>query len=165
MSLKEKHAFSEKQLVNQRFLVCYGSVIGILLLAYIGEYIKGNRTPGYLAVFCTIMMIPFLACMILYFVKNKESAAIKYIGMGGYLILYAYAMFTSDSIIAFVLWKKWETAGQTAVPSSIMKLPWQQCFLWMCSVSYPPEIWRGSAISRWRRFLRKKSIPGRSWRI
>ena len=47
MSLKEKHAFSEKQLVNQRFLVCYGSVIGILLLAYIGEYIKGNRTPGY----------------------------------------------------------------------------------------------------------------------
>ena len=52
MSLKEKHAFSEKQLVNQRFLVCYGSVIGILLLAYIGEYIKGNRTPGYLAVFC-----------------------------------------------------------------------------------------------------------------
>ena len=102
MSLKEKHAFSEKQLVNQRFLVCYGSVIGILLLAYIGEYIKGNRTPGYLAVFCTIMMIPFLACMILYFVKNKESAAIKYIGMGGYLILYAYAMFTSDSIIAFV---------------------------------------------------------------
>lgn len=102
MSLKEKHAFSEKQLVNQRFLVCYGSVIGILLLAYIGEYIKGNRTPGYLAVFCTIMMIPFLACMILYFVKNKESAAIKYIGMGGYLILYAYVMFTSDSIIAFV---------------------------------------------------------------
>ena len=102
MSLIEKHAFSEKQLVNQRFLVCYGSVIGILLLAYIGEYIKGNRTPGYLAVFCTIMMIPFLACMILYFVKNKESAAIKYIGMGGYLILYAYVMFTSDSIIAFV---------------------------------------------------------------
>ena len=102
MSLKEKHAFSEKQLVNQRFLVCYGSVIGILLLAYIGEYIKGNRTPGYLAAFCTIMMIPFLACMILYFVKNKESAAIKYIGMGGYLILYAYVMFTSDSIIAFV---------------------------------------------------------------
>lgn len=102
MSLKEKHAFSEKQLVNQRFLVCYGSVIGILLLAYIGEYIKGNRTPGYLAVFCTIMMIPFLACMILYFVKNKESAAIKYIGMGGFLILYAYVMFTSDSIIAFV---------------------------------------------------------------
>ena len=75
MSLKEKHAFSEKQLVNQRFLVCYGSVIGILLLAYIGEYIKGNRTPGYLAVFCTIMMIPFLACMILYFVKNKDVIA------------------------------------------------------------------------------------------
>ena len=48
------------------------------------------------------MMIPFLACMILYFVKNKESAAIKYIGMGGFLILYAYVMFTSDSIIAFV---------------------------------------------------------------
>ena len=102
MSLKEKHAFSEKQLVNQRFLVCYGSVIGILLLAYIGEYIKGNRTPGYLAAFCTIMMIPFLACMILYFAKNRESAAIKYIGMGGYLVLYAYVMYTSDSIIAFV---------------------------------------------------------------
>lgn len=102
MDLKEKHAFSEKQLVNQRFLVCYGSVIGILLLAYIAEYIKGNRTPGYLAVFSVIMLIPFLACMILYFTKNKESAAIKYIGMGGYLILYAYVIFTSESVVAFV---------------------------------------------------------------
>lgn len=48
MSLKEKHAFSEKQLVNQRFLVCYGSVIGILLLAYIGEYT--SRVTGHLVI-------------------------------------------------------------------------------------------------------------------
>lgn len=102
MNSKEKHAVNEKQLINQRFLVCYGSVTGILLLAYIGEYLKGNRTPGYLAVFCTIMLIPFVACMILYSAKNKESAAIKYIGVGGYLILYAFVMATSDSIIAFV---------------------------------------------------------------
>ena len=38
----------------------------------------------------------------LYFAKNKESAAIKYIGMGGYLILYTYVMITSDSIVSFV---------------------------------------------------------------
>lgn len=91
---------NEKQLTNQRFLVCYGTIIGILLLAYILEVVKGNRTPGYLALFCVILVIPYAASMALY-LKKKEHKLIKYVGTIGYMVLYGFVLLTSDSVLAF----------------------------------------------------------------
>lgn len=92
--------FSEKGYVNRRFLDCHGIIAGVLIAAYLVELAKGNRTPGYIAVFCVILLVPFIGCVLLYR-KNKESGKIKYLGVFGYGVLYAFVLLTSTSILSF----------------------------------------------------------------
>lgn len=92
--------FQEKEYLNKRFLNCYGIIAGVLFVAYVLELVKGNRTLGYMAVFCAVLLIPLILSFLVY-KKDKESSLVKYIGVFGYEILYAFVLLTSVSILSF----------------------------------------------------------------
>lgn len=73
---------------------------GVLIVAYLIELIKGVRTPiSYLIVAC-MCLIPSIAAQLIYF-KKKDSALIRYILGYGFLVFYAYAMFTTSTELSF----------------------------------------------------------------
>lgn len=92
--------FSEKAHMNRRFLDSYGIIALVLVVAYLVELVKGNRTLGYIAVFGLILLVPFAGCILLYR-KNREGAAIRYLGAFGYGVFYMFVLLTSTSILAF----------------------------------------------------------------
>lgn len=90
----------ENEYLNKRFLNCYEIIVGVLFIAYVLELVKGNRTLGYMAVFCTILLIPLVISILIY-KKDKKSPLVKYFGVFGYEILYAFVLLTSVSILSF----------------------------------------------------------------
>ncbi len=92
--------YSEKLAGNRALLQCYSGIEAVLLLAYIVEFIKGNRTIPYILLFSAILLIPLVACICLYF-RNKEDGRIQYISGIGYCILYIFAMFTTTSKMTY----------------------------------------------------------------
>lgn len=90
----------ENEYLNKRFLNCYGIIAGVLFIAYILELVKGNRTLGYMAVFWAILLIPLVISILIY-KKDKGSPLVKYFGVFGYEILYAFVLLTSVSILSF----------------------------------------------------------------
>ncbi|MBD5544986.1 MAG: hypothetical protein HDR01_12325 [Lachnospiraceae bacterium] len=102
MSEKERKIrdYSEKLARNRTLLYCYSGIEGVLLLAYIIEFIKGNRTPGYILLFSAILLIPWIVCLCLYR-NNKEDEKIQYISGLCYCLLYVFVLFTTTSGAAF----------------------------------------------------------------
>lgn len=92
--------FHEKEYLNRRFLNCYGIIAGVLFAAYILELVKGNRTLGYTIIFSAILLIPLVISLLIY-KKDKGSPLVKYVGVFGYAVLYAFVLLTSVSILSF----------------------------------------------------------------
>lgn len=72
-----------------------------MVAGYIVEYLKGAKTLGYIAVFLLILLIPMITATILHR-KNAENKLIKYITLVGYLILYIFAMFSSERVLVSI---------------------------------------------------------------
>ena len=98
--MENSQNFQEMEYMNKRFLNCYEIIAGILFAAYMVELIKGNRTPGYIAVFCAFLLIPLIVTILVY-LKDKNSKMVRYFGLFGYEILYAFVLLTSVSILSF----------------------------------------------------------------
>lgn len=98
---KGQEEFKEKVFTNKKLLWCYGVISAVLFFAYLLELVKGNRTAGYIAVFCAILLIP-LAVDILVYRNNPESELVRKIATYGYGLLYAFVLWTSVSNLAFV---------------------------------------------------------------
>lgn len=98
--MEKNQNFNEMEYLNKRFLNCYEIIAGILFAAYMLELVKGNRTAGYIAVFCAFLLIPLIVTILIY-MKNKSSKLVKYFGLFGYEILYAFVLLTSVSILSF----------------------------------------------------------------
>ena len=93
--------YSQKKTENLAALAAYIIINTVLMLAYIVEVVKGNRTLGYFAVFAVIDMIPLLIC-ILNFRRDPENKLNRYLFLFGYGILYIFVLFTSVTMISFV---------------------------------------------------------------
>ncbi len=91
---------SEKAYINKVVWICYYVVTFLLSIAYIVEFVKGSRTILYTIGFCAIALIPPIICIIAY-KMNKETNLIKYMLAVGYLVLYAYALFTASSELVY----------------------------------------------------------------
>lgn len=87
--------------INAAILVAYTVITVILLFAYILEFAKGSRTPGYTLVFALLDLAPFIAYCILYR-KDKTSPALKYILSIGFSVLYAFVLLTAAVPTTFV---------------------------------------------------------------
>lgn len=96
-----KRSFHELAFMNGRMLIGYGMTVAVLFAAYLVELLKGNRTPGYVAVFSVLLLVPFLLSFLLYR-KDKESLAVRTVAAIGYGILYAFVLWTSVSVLSFV---------------------------------------------------------------
>ena len=72
----------------------------ILALAYLIEVVKGARTIASYAVVALCCFLPVILCLVFY-VRKKNSRAIRYIGGIGFMCLYAYIMFTTSTDITF----------------------------------------------------------------
>lgn len=70
------------------------------LLGYIVEYLKGEKSLSYLALLFSILLIPIISAIIIYF-KKPDSRIMKYITLTGYFVIYIFAMFTSSRLIIF----------------------------------------------------------------
>jgi len=70
-------------------------------MAYLVEVIKGSRDMGYYTVFLAISLIPLLLSFLLYR-KNQDSEKLRLLISVGFAILYAFVLFTTISLLAFV---------------------------------------------------------------
>lgn len=91
----------EQEFMNGRMLLGYGITVAVLFLAYLVELVKKNRTPTYVGIFSILLLVPLFLALFLYR-RKKGSRVIRYIAVIGYGILYAFVLWTSVSIIAFV---------------------------------------------------------------
>lgn len=85
---------------NKIAILCHGVVDSILILSYLVEVIKGSRTILYFAVFSLLAIVPVVIEIIMYR-KNRDSRAIKTVLAWCYFTLYAFAIFTTKSMLTF----------------------------------------------------------------
>lgn len=97
---KTKEGFDEKRFLNKKLIICYSIISAVLFLAYMLELIKGNRTPGYILIFCAVLLIP-LAITIFIYRRDAGSDLVRKAAAYGYGILYAFVLWTSVSVLAF----------------------------------------------------------------
>lgn len=93
--------YSQKKTENKAALMAYIIINAVLMLAYIVEVVKGNRTIGYFTLFAMLDMIPLTIC-ILNYKRNPENNLNRYLFLYGFGILYIFVLFTSVTTISFV---------------------------------------------------------------
>ncbi|NLG05712.1 MAG: hypothetical protein GX567_18085 [Clostridia bacterium] len=90
----------EQKKINVTLLLGWGVIIAILLLAYLLELFKGQRTLFYFIVFVIIGVVPYVVAH-LFFKRDPEDRKIKYITAYGYIIFYLYVLLTGDTVLVF----------------------------------------------------------------
>ena len=98
--MSEKREFNVNKSVNLIVLICHSIIDLVLLIAYLGEVMNGNRTWGYFGIFCAIAYVPNIACWFIYGF-NKKSSIVKYFIAIGYSIMYTFALFSGNTIATF----------------------------------------------------------------
>lgn len=87
---------------NHNLLALWKIIAMVLFIAYIGEFLKGNRTFSYLCIFTVFTFLPLVITSIFNKKTNYDSKKVKYIGINGYLLFYIFVLFTTVSSIAWV---------------------------------------------------------------
>ncbi len=73
----------------------------LLILGYVLEAVKSNRTPGYVAMLSAITLIS-LAADYVFYLRDKGSAKNRYVFLAAFLVTYAIALFTSATHLGFI---------------------------------------------------------------
>ena len=92
--------FNEKEHINRQGII--GSTItnGIILLAYLAEFVKGSRGIGYTAIVVLLTAGPAAVAYFLYR-KDPGSAYLKHVIGCTFGLLYAFVLFTTHSFLPF----------------------------------------------------------------
>lgn len=88
------------QSTNKTAMIGIYIMNAVLALAYAVELIKGARSPQSYAVVALLCILPCVLAQ-LYYAKKKDTKVIRYILGIGFILLYAYVMFTSDNNLTF----------------------------------------------------------------
>ena len=92
---------SEMARINGFTLAGWGTVLGVIALAYLLEVIKGERTIVYFIILLACAFIPFVIGIIMKS-KNPDSKSLAYIIVYGYGVLFGYVLITGDTPLTFV---------------------------------------------------------------
>ena len=92
---------SELAGANKLMLTCFSILVAVLDVAYLLEVIKGARTIGYYIVFLILSLAPFVVSLLGY-KKNPDWKHLKLVSVFGYLVFYAFVIFTSTTDVGFV---------------------------------------------------------------
>ena len=99
--MAKKKTLSEMARNNKTYLTVHYIIQIAILIAYLIEVIKGSRTPLYYGILAAIIIITIVIEALTY-KKNPEGKNIKYIGLIGFGIMYAYVLFTAANPLIFV---------------------------------------------------------------
>lgn len=81
---------------SKLILRCILVIYGVLTVAYIIEFIKHNRSLEYTIVFCTVLWSSYILDRIT-LLSNRFLKFTPYVATWGYLVFYAFCMFTTVS--------------------------------------------------------------------
>lgn len=91
----------ETATISRALLIATSTTQLIILLAYLVEVIKGERTIPYYLLLAGIILIPSILAWIAY-AKQPEHNICRYIGLIGFLTMYSMVLLTGDTILTFV---------------------------------------------------------------
>lgn len=92
---------NERQVSNKVLLICWNIVLCVIFAAYLLEVIKGERSLLYFTIVFTIALVPMFIADYLY-KKDNVHPTLKYWAAYGYLLFYAVALFTADTVLVFI---------------------------------------------------------------
>ena len=90
-----------KSKTNRMVLIMNIIVCAALTAGYFADFLKGRKTAIFVAVFIVVMAAQ-LCVNIAVYRKNKASDTFKVFGIAGYLVIYCFAMFSSDTYFTFI---------------------------------------------------------------
>lgn len=116
---------NEHRSVNRAVALAYFLLAMLLTIAYFIEYLKGARSLAYICIFVVILATPGIINAIMQ-IRNPENNYTIYLLTGGWLIVYAFVLFTGATnetfvymfpmLVGFPMFHKWRlTAGYSAV--------------------------------------------------
>ena len=91
---------NETKKINHSLMVGWTVIVLILFVTYIGEYFKGIRSLGYVAVFLLCTILPNLCCHVLYY-RKPDSVTLRYQIVCGYFVMYLFSMITGSTYMVF----------------------------------------------------------------
>lgn len=86
--------------INRSLMVGWTVIVLVLFVSYIGEYVKGIRSIGYVAVFLLCTILPNLCCHFLYH-RKPDSETLRYQIVCGYFVMYLFSMITGSTYMVF----------------------------------------------------------------
>jgi methyl-accepting chemotaxis protein len=92
---------NETHQISRSLLLANTIAQAVILLAYLLEVIKGERTIGYYVVLALIILIPTIFAWI-NLASNPESVFPRYVSVIGYLAMYTMVLLTGDTSMTFV---------------------------------------------------------------
>lgn len=86
--------------INRDMVIGWLIIVLILLVTYVVEVFKGERTLGYLVAFLSAVMLPALFVFAVYF-KKPEWRSLCYLIVPGYFVMYIFVMLTGSTYLVF----------------------------------------------------------------
>ncbi len=92
---------TETKQISRSLLTANTITQGIILIAYLLEVIKHERTILYYLILATLIFVPTILAW-LFYAKKPHSNLCRYIEMIGYLSMYTMVLVTGDTALTFV---------------------------------------------------------------
>lgn len=97
---KRLSTFSEAKLANKVACTTLTILIGVILVAYILELVKGNRDLPYTIATIVLGIIPVASSWLLY-IKNHDSYILRHSMAVLYGVMYSFLLFTANNDLVF----------------------------------------------------------------
>lgn len=91
----------ERKTSNKVFMLCWNVVMAIIVIAYLLEVIKGERSILYFLILMLIGLIPLVIADIKY-KKDPADGSLKYWAGYGYSVFYLAVLLTSDTTMSVI---------------------------------------------------------------
>lgn len=91
---------AETKKINGSLMIGWSIIALVLFISYIGEYLKGARTAGYVIVFLICTILPCAYCIYQY-KKKPDSEQLKIYIVVGYFVMYLFSMITGSTNMVF----------------------------------------------------------------
>ncbi|MCR4721018.1 MAG: hypothetical protein K5655_04755 [Lachnospiraceae bacterium] len=98
--MKESQNEYERMKANKSMIIAVTILSLAIAGGYVGEYLKGIKSLGYMIAVLSMAFIPVIAIIVSYN-QNKSFPWIKYVALIGFGILYIFINLTTDNIMSY----------------------------------------------------------------
>ena len=86
--------------INRNMIIGWLIIVLVLLVTYVLEVVKGERSFGYLFAFMSVVVLPALLVFVLY-LKKPDWKSLCYFIVPGYFVMYIFVMLTGSTTMVF----------------------------------------------------------------